>query len=375
MSFKTKITSEMKVMLASLLGKKPSAHAARIAPANVELRVGAKETLLQAALNQGIAFPHNCRAGGCGECKCRLVKGKVKELTDKSYILSADELRDNYVLACQSIPQSDIEVAVRLREGSMLVPTRQSPGRLVRMAPLTHDIMHITLALEQALAFTPGQYCEVSPQEGRAAGATRSYSFANVPEANGTSRNVEFFIRKVRGGRFTEWLFSEAKAGDSLNVTGPFGDFVLHDSPAPILCIAGGSGLAPVLSMLQGALQSLRRPREVTLVFGARQNQDLYMLDAIEALRREWPLRFAFVPVLSNESAESEWHGRRGLIVDHLAEVLADSLSAQHAYLCGPPGMIDSCVARLKVGGVLDSVIHFDKFLDQSHLARARKAA
>ena len=104
------------IMLSSLFGKKPTSHGARIAPADVEFRVGSKETILQAALNQGIAFPHDCRAGGCGACKCRLVKGKVKELTDKSYLLSAEELRDNYVLACQSIPQGDVEVDVELRD-------------------------------------------------------------------------------------------------------------------------------------------------------------------------------------------------------------------------------------------------------------------
>lgn len=362
-------------MLSSLFGKKPASHAARIAPAGVELRVGSKETLLQAALNQGLAFPHDCRAGGCGACKCRLVKGKVKELTDKSYILSAEELRDNYVLACQSIPQSDIEVDVQLRDASTLAETRQSPARITHMVPLTHDIVHVTLQLEHALAFTPGQYCELSPTEGSAAGVKRSYSFANVPDANGTSRHAEFFIRKVPGGRFTEWLFSNAKVGDALIVNAPFGEFVLRESSAPILCIAGGSGLAPVLSLLKGALQSLRRPREVTLVFGARAQADLYMLDAIEALRREWPVRFDFVPVLANEPADSAWQGRRGLIVDHLADVLGESLAVQHAYLCGPPGMIDSCIGGLKAGGAQQSGIYFDKFLDQSHLAVAKKVA
>jgi NAD(P)H-flavin reductase/ferredoxin len=362
-------------MLSSLFGKKPSSHSARIAPANVELRVGSKETLLQAALNQGIAFPHDCRAGGCGACKCRLVKGKVRELTDKSYILSAEELRDNYVLACQSIPQSDIEVDVQLREASTLVETRQTPARITHMVPLTHDIVHVTLELEHALAFTPGQYCEISPTEGSAAGVKRSYSFANVPDANGTSRHAEFFIRKVPGGRFTEWLFDEAKVGDSLDVNAPFGEFVLRESSAPMLCIAGGSGLAPVLSLLQGALQSLRRPREVTLVFGARSQADLYMLDAIEALRREWPVRFDFVPVLASEPADSAWQGRRGLIVDHLAGVLGESLGVQQAYLCGPPGMIDSCIGGLKAAGAQESEIYFDKFLDQSHLSPAQKVA
>jgi NAD(P)H-flavin reductase/ferredoxin len=362
-------------MLSSLFGKKPASYGARIAPAGVELRVGSKETLLQAALNQGIAFPHDCRAGGCGACKCRLLKGKVRELTDKSYILSAEELRDNYVLACQSIPRSDIEVDVQLRDASALVESRQSPARITHMVPLTHDILHVTLELEHALAFTPGQYCELSPMEGGAAGVKRSYSFANVPDANGTSCRAEFFIRKVPGGRFTEWLFSDAKVGDSLDVNAPFGDFVLRESSAPMLCIAGGSGLAPVLSLLQGALESSRHPRKVTLIFGARSQADLYMFDAIEALRREWPVRFDFVPVLADEPSESAWRGRRGLIVDHLAEALGDTPGAQHAYLCGPPGMIDSCISGLKAGGMLDSTIHFDKFLDQSHLEPAKKVA
>jgi NAD(P)H-flavin reductase/ferredoxin len=362
-------------MLASLFGKKPTSHGALILPANVALRVGGRETLLQAALNQGIPFPHDCRAGGCGTCKCRLLKGKVKELTDKSYILSAEELRDNYVLACQSIPQGDIEVDVQLRDAATLADVRQSPARIACMEPLTHDILHVTLELEHALAFTPGQYCELSPQDGSAAGVTRSYSFANVPDANGTSRSAEFFIRKVPGGRFTEWLFGEAKIGDSLQANAPFGDFVLRESSAPMLCIAGGSGLAPVLSLLEGALQSLRRPREVTLVFGARSQADLYRLDEIEALRREWPVHFDFVPILASEPADSAWQGRRGLIVDHLAGILGNLLAVQQAYLCGPPGMIDSCVDGLKAGGVADTEIFFDKFLDQSHLTQAKKVA
>ncbi len=362
-------------MLSSLFSKKPASYGARIAPANVELRVGSKETLLQAALNQGIAFPHDCRAGGCGACKCRLVKGKVRELTDKSYILSAEELRDNYVLACQSIPRSDIEIDVELQDAGTPVQTHQSSGRITGLESLTHDILQLTLALDHALPFTPGQYSELSPKEGTAAGVTRSYSLANVPDANGTSRNAEFFIRKVPGGQFTEWLFDQAKIGDPLDVTAPFGEFVLREATAPILCIAGGSGLAPVLSMLQGALQSQRLPREVTLILGVRSQRDLYMLDAIESLRREWPVCFDFMPILADEPAGSEWQGRRGMIVDHLAGVLGESRGTPHAYLCGPPGMIDSCISALEAGGVSAADIHFDKFLDQSHLAPTKQVA
>jgi len=363
-------------MFATLFGKKPaSSHAVRITPASVEFRAQPKETLLQAALTQGIAFPHDCRAGGCGTCKCRLVKGKVKELTDKSYLLSAEELRDNYVLACQSVPQSDVEVEVELRDAATLAPVQQSMAHVTGIVPLTHDIVHLTVELEHALAFTPGQYCELAALDGSAAGITRRYSFANVPDANGTSRRAEFFIRKVPGGCFTEWLFRDAKVGDALDLSAPFGEFALRESTAPMLCIAGGSGLAPVLSLLQGALQSMRRPREVTLVFGARREQDLYMLDAIETLRREWPVRFDFVPVLADEPVGSSWTGRRGLIADYLAGIPGGSLSSQQAYLCGPPGMIDSCVSFLQDAGLPESAIFFDKFLDASHAAPAKKVA
>ena len=172
-------------------------------------------------------------------------------------------------------------------------------------------------------------------------------------------------------GLFTEWLFSEARVGDAMQVAGPFGDFLLHEADAPMLCVAGGSGLAPVLSMLQGALKTQKKTRAVTLFFGARTQQDLYMLDAIEALRQQWPLHFEFVPVLSSEPANSDWQGRRGLIGDHFAAVLGDVLIDQHAYMCGPPLMIDSCAAHLVQAGVAEDNIHFDKFLDQSHLGLA----
>ena len=362
-------------MLSSLFGKKAASHAVRLAPSGAEFTAAPKETLLQAALNQGLAFPHSCRAGGCGSCKCRLVKGKVKELTDKSYLLSAEEIRDNYVLACQSVPQSDVEVEVVLGTAGAMPAASSGVGRIAALLPLTHDILHVHVELEQALSFQPGQYAEVASRAGSAAGVTRRYSFANVPEASGTTSRLEFFVRRVPGGRYTEWLFEEARIGDALDVSAPHGDFVLRESATPMLCIAGGSGLAPLLSMLRGALATQRRPREVTLVFGARTQADLYMLDAIEALRSEWPVRFEFVPVLSGEPAGSDWAGKRGFIADHLADVLGGAIATQQAYLCGPPAMVDTCAAALVAAGVPAGEIHADRFLDQSHTGAVRKVA
>ena len=362
-------------MLSSLFGKKPVSHAVRLAPSGVGFTAAPKETLLQAALNQGLAFPHSCRAGGCGSCKCRLVKGKVKELTDKSYLLSAEEIRDNYVLACQSVPQSDVEVEVALGSGAAMPAAAYSDGRLVALTPLTHDILQVHVELDRPLPFLPGQYAEIAARTGSAAGVTRRYSFAGVPDASGSSSRLEFFVRRVPGGRFTEWLFGEARPGDLLDVSAPHGDFVLREADAPMLCIAGGSGLAPVLSMLRGALATQRQRREVTLVFGARTRADLYMLDAIEALRREWPVRFEFAPVLSSEPADSDWAGRRGLIADHLTDVLGSAIAMQQAYLCGPPAMVDTCAAALVAAGVPAGEIYADRFLDQSHAAPRKMVA
>lgn len=362
-------------MLSSLFGKKAASHAVLLAPSGAEFTAAPKETLLQAALNQGLAFPHSCRAGGCGSCKCRLVKGKVKELTDKSYLLSAEEIRDNYVLACQSVPQSDVEVEVVLGTAGAMPAASSGVGRIAALLPLTHDILHVHVELEQALSFQPGQYAEVASRAGSAAGVTRRYSFANVPEASGTTSRLEFFVRRVPGGCYTEWLFEEARIGDALDVSAPHGDFVLRESATPMLCIAGGSGLAPLLSMLRGALATQRRPREVTLVFGARTQADLYMLDAIEALRSEWPVRFEFVPVLSGEPAGSDWAGKRGFIADHLADVLGGAIATQQAYLCGPPAMVDTCATALVAAGVPAGEIHADRFLDQSHTGAVRKVA
>lgn len=334
-------------------------------PQGLDLPVKADETLLQAALRQGVAFPHNCRAGGCGACKCRLLEGKVKELTDKSYLLSAEELRDNFILACQSLPKSDVVVAVELQDRP-LHPLVEGSGVIAALRPLTHDILRLDLELEGAIAFTPGQHALLTLPDGSVA---RSYSFAACPDEEGSTRRPVFFIRKLAGGAFSEWLFGTARPGMSLGIRGPFGDFFLRPADPPILCVAGGSGLAPLIAIIEQELRSAARPRDLTLLFGARSQADLYLQEEIQRFQRQWPVRFDFVPVLSAEPADSGWSGRRGMVHEHLQPLLGDRLTAHHAYLCGPPPMIDACVAVLAEAGTPAAAIHFDKFLDQSHLS------
>ena len=321
------------------------------------------QTVLQAALEAGIAFPHSCRVGGCANCKCRLLDGRVRELTDASYLLTDEEFARRTILACQSVPLSDVRIAVDLPASAA---RRSVAGRVIAQDRLTPDITRLRVRLDTPLAWRGGQYAQL----GLAGlpGVQRSYSFANAARPDG---QVSFFIRNVSGGAFSTHVNERNLVGTAVTVQGPAGDFWLRDGTAPLLLVAGGSGLAPLLALLQeAAAAGVRRP--VTLLFGARGPQDLYALDEIEAIARQWPDRFRVVPVLSAVPSGAEWTGGRGLVTDHIPGVLE---AGAHAYLCGPPAMVDAAVTVLRAHGVAAEHIHADRFTSGQGTADARDVA
>jgi 3-phenylpropionate/trans-cinnamate dioxygenase ferredoxin reductase subunit len=308
------------------------------------------ETLLQAALRNGIAFPHSCRVGGCATCKCRLLSGRVKELTRSGYVLSDDELERGYILACQSVAKTDIAVEVDL---SAQQARSKVSGRVIGQDRLTHDITRLRIQLDEGLQYKAGQFAQLSlaPLDG----VERSYSFATPVQPDA---QVQFFIRKVVGGALSTMVNERSVIGEDVMVDGPMGDFWLRPADAPLLFIAGGSGLAPVLAVMRGALEAgVRRP--ATLLFGAREQRDLYALDEITAIGKDWGAPFDFVPVLSATAENDGWQGRRGLVGDYLAQ---HATPDAHAYLCGPPAMIDACSATLAQCGVAPEHTHADRF-------------
>lgn len=317
------------------------------------IRVEPKETLLTAALRAGIDFPHSCRVGGCAACKCKLLSGQVKELTETGYLLSDEELDQGYILACQSVPKNNIQVAVDMHAQLL---RRRVHGRIIGQEELTHDITRLTVQLDASLPYKAGQFANLSLDA--LPGICRSYSFATPMQADA---QVSFFVRQVPGGLFSSFINDHDLLGQKIDVEGPQGDFWLRPATAPLLLIAGGSGLAPILALLQEAARNhLQRP--VTLLFGAREERDLYALTEISALAAQWPNEFRFIPVLSQAAADASWSGARGLIIEQLAALLPTSA---HAYLCGPPAMINSCVAILRQHGVAREHIHADRFTTQ----------
>ncbi|ALT75939.1 fatty acid desaturase [Paucibacter sp. KCTC 42545] len=336
---------------------KPAPHVALINATHI--LVQADETLLQAALRQGVEMPYSCRVGGCASCKCKLTSGQVKQLTETSYLLSDEDLDAGMILACQSIPLSD----VRIELAPLAQAQRQRvAGHVIAQERLTHDITRLRIQLAQRLSFQAGQFAELSLAA--LPGMQRSYSFAAPCRDDG---QVEFFVRQVPGGAFSTLVNQQELLGQSVQIEGPLGHFTLRPADAPLLMVAGGSGLAPVLAILQEALAT-GVTRSVTLLFGARKAKDLYALDEIAELAALWPAAFNFVPVLSEPEPEANefWTGARGLITEHLLGAL---LPGAHAYLCGPPAMIDAAAALLQQHGVAAEHIHADRFTTQHNAA------
>lgn len=328
------------------------------------IEVSGKETILTAALKQGIRFPHNCRVGGCAACKCQLTSGKVKELTESAYILDQQDLENGYILACQSVPKTNLTIRVdNLINSGESIPVKKLAGQVVGQTRLTHDIVALDILLDEPIRYAAGQYAQITvPNE---IDDARSYSFACAPSTTGEAM-VKFYIRAVPDGQMSNWAQGDINGCD-VEVEGPYGDFYLRESDQPILCIAGGSGLAPVKALLEDAL-AYKNPRPVVFLFGARTQQDLYCMDQIQSIATQWAGDFTFIPVLSEEPTDSAWKGARGLVTDLLEQYV---LPNAQAYMCGPPPMLDAAEEKLQQLGVTPEQIFSDKFLDKSHLKTA----
>ncbi|QSE87438.1 2Fe-2S iron-sulfur cluster binding domain-containing protein (plasmid) [Rhodococcus pseudokoreensis] len=308
-----------------------------ISPTGRVFEAPGTESILNEALAAGIPFPYSCTVGTCGTCKSKLIRGRVREIVYPEIALTAEELSDGYILCCQSVARTSLDLDVA---GLSEMPDHQlvtAQGTISAQRSLMHDVTEIVVTFDSDLEYSASQYAEL-----RLADVTgpRSYSFAEA-QSDVDHRRVTFYVRHVPGGEFTDWLFSADRVGTELSVAGPFGDLWLRPSESPILCVAGGSELAPIKALLEEASRH-GCDREAVLVFGARAQQDLYCLNEIDDLSTSWTGSFAFQPVLSQESPDSDWTGARGLVTSVLSGLSREFLNSCHVYTCGPPVMIDA---------------------------------
>jgi toluene monooxygenase electron transfer component len=318
------------------------------------------DTLLRAALRSDIGFPYECNSGGCGSCTYSLVSGAIHDSWPDAPGLSASARAAGNRLACQSMPLSNCVIQTRQRPEFVapIKPSRRAVT-LEKVTRLTRDMAVFRLRSEGVANFLAGQYAML--------GATgepleRAYSMSNTANDDGV---WEFIIKEVPGGRFSSRIATFEHFADALTLDGPFGNAYLRiDSARPVLCIAGGAGLSPMLSILRGAVQEKRfANRPLSLFYGGRTPDDLcdaLVLEADKQLRD----RIEWINAISDNTASCEnWTGRRGFIHDVVKAHFVAGLQDHEIYLSGPPLMTDAVQRMLVIEHrVPASQIHFDRF-------------
>jgi len=295
----------------------------------------ADETVLNAALRQGIGLPYGCKNGACGSCKGKLNNGQVEHGPHQQRALSEAEAAEGFTLLCCAKPVSDIAVDVREIAASSDYPIKKLPTRVHKLEKLSDDVMLVSLQLPatEKFAYRAGQYIEFLLRDNK----RRSYSMAN---ASHNGEHVTLHIRHMPGGLFTDQVFSTMKERDILRFEGPHGSFFLReDSDKPIILLASGTGFAPIKALMEQLIH-LKSERQVVLYWGGRRPTDLYM----SALCEEWAAslpNFRYVPVISDAQAEDQWQGRTGFVHQAVMADIAD-MSGYQVYACGAPVVVES---------------------------------
>ncbi|OCP19226.1 MULTISPECIES: 2Fe-2S iron-sulfur cluster-binding protein [unclassified Ensifer] len=323
-----------------------------IRPARTSLEVQVGQTILDAALAAGIPYPHGCKSGRCGSCKSRLVEGEVEQLQHSRFALTDEEKADGLILACRALPITSTAVAwLGSDDNDAVQPPRRLKGIVTNLDDLTHDIKFVRITMEDGpcLRFAAGQYAQLSFDGAPA----RSYSMANRDGDDG----LEFHIRRVPGGVTSQHVHSRLKSGDKATLEFPLGSSYLRQHHSgPILCIAGGSGLAPIKAIVETALaHGVKQP--IHVYFGVRGERDLYLVEHFQALAKRHP-NLTFVPVLS-EAQSGQY--RTGFVTQAVGKDLSD-LDGWKAYVAGPPPMVDAAMDTTFARGLRKEDMHADVF-------------
>jgi benzoate/toluate 1,2-dioxygenase reductase subunit len=300
--------------------------------------------------------PLDCTNGVCGTCKAFCQSGAFDLGSYIEDALSDAEAAEGYVLCCQAKAKSDMVIDVLASSGACKVKPKSTMAEIVKVEALSaHRIRLSAKPLEGALPmFLPGQYVNVTaPNEA----VTRPYSFNSAPGADVAT----FLIRNVPGGKMSAYLAARAKTGDRLALNGPFGSFYLRAPRRPILFLAGGTGVGPILSMLEYLAARGANDQAVRLVYGVRDDVDLVEVDRIEAFRARIP-NFTYDTTCSGRGSR---HPLTGHVTDHFSAGVLNNGDVD-VYLCGPPEMVESGRRHVVKLGLSPAKIHFEKFAPAS---------
>ena len=306
-----------------------------VQPGGQQFAANADESILEAALRQGLTMPYGCRDGACGACKGKVLSGSVDHGKAQAHALKDEEKAAGLALYCCARAQSDLSIECRQMGSANDIPVKTLPVRIEKLEKLAPDAiaLHLRLPANERLQFLAGQYIDILLKDGK----RRSFSLANAPHDDAF---LQLHIRHVPGGLFTGQVFSTMKVRDIMRINGPHGTFTLREeSPKPMILLAGGTGFAPIKAIVEHALaENCQRP--MTIYWGARTKVDLYQT----ALPEAWAAQHGhikYVPVLSEPAADDGWQGRTGFVHQAVMTDFPD-LSGHQVYACGAPVMIDA---------------------------------
>lgn len=314
----------------------------------------AYETVLESAIEAGFNIPYGCRNGACGSCKGTILSGEVDYGDYARSALSEDEKEQGKALFCCARPLSDLTIECReIIVGT--IPPRILPARVEGKKQLSHDVMALYLKLPSSehLQFLAGQYIEFLLKDGK----RRAFSLANAPHADNL---LEFHLRLIPGGVFTEYVFNEMPDKAIMRFEGPFGSFYYRDnSQKPMIMVAGGTGFAPIKGIVEHMLHHNIK-RDIVIYWGARALEDLYMPELPQAWAEQHE-HIKFIPVLSDAKPEEQWQGRTGLVHQAVLDDISD-LSNFEVYCCGAPAMVEVAHASFQQAGLPEDAFYSDAF-------------
>jgi Na+-transporting NADH:ubiquinone oxidoreductase subunit F len=324
----------------------------------VELTVDGVKPLLQTLADNNIFLPTAC--GGkaiCGLCKVKVLEGGGPLVEAEEPLLTDEEREGNIRLSCQVAIKSDLKVEIP----DELLGVQEYRGVCSEIEELTYDTRFFRLELKEpaVIDFVPGQYIQLlSPRYKESSEEVyRAYSIASDPVLKNI---VELIIRRVPNGISTTYCFEHLKVGDTVRFNGPFGDFQLSETEAPMIFIAGASGMAPFVSILHH-MRNINSKRKVIYFFGGNEVRDLFFLEQMRQFERELA-DFKFIPVAAKPAEGESWDGERGLVTEAVKRYF-DSVTGYEGYLCGSPGMIGAAAKVLLELGMDEEKIYYDKFV------------
>ncbi|MCL4107954.1 UNVERIFIED_CONTAM: hypothetical protein GTU68_016982 [Idotea baltica] len=313
------------------------------------------EFILDAALRQGIAFPYQCRTGSCATCLGKVVSGEVYYPDGLPLTIMEHEHEQGKAVFCVSTAKSDLELEVNEIDSSSDVQIKMLPARVDSLIKLADDVMQMRLKLpaSEQMNFYAGQYIEFIMRDR----SRRAFSIANSPS---TTEYIELHLRQVPDGVFTNHVFDSMKEKAMVRIEGPFGSFYIRDtSNRPLIFIAGGTGFAPIKSMMEKLIEE-GDTRPIEFYWGARAKADLYRADLAE----KWALQYEhinYIPVLSDALVEDNWQGRTGYVHQVVADDFSD-IATYDVYMAGPPVMINAAKTQFSIQGLPVDQLFSDSF-------------